>query len=183
MTIVAHLRYKVAKHPKDWNTSSKTLTYAHNAQAHHSTNNTQFSLLLSRYSPDPALLPAKPAHQTDVSGNTSVQEKQRALEAHLEALRSGVDTHMLSSRQRYKRYYGRQVSTTSTFTPGDSEFLGRPPLSAVALLKVAVGQRIARNGSSVCVSNLLYVTYVIAFAECVASDNTSCTHGDFGHFA
>lgn len=123
-------RRYVAEHQKDWETFVQPLTYTCNTKVHRSTNAMLFSLVLRKHPREPTLFSTKQARHTNVSGDTSVQATQKALEVCIQALRSRLDRYMLASRQRYKRDCDKLVRVTFTFTPGDMVFADRQPLFA-----------------------------------------------------
>ena len=123
-TLAIRLRIFTDQHNKDWDRLIQPLTYAYNSQVHRTTNETPFSLVLTRQPPDIIVEEGSPL--PSVEPMSAEETKLKVLER-TKALVTKATERTTTQQQRYKTYHDRRVRSKLTLTVGDEVFVDNPP--------------------------------------------------------
>lgn len=117
------------EHQKDWITSVQPLAYAYSIQVHCSTNQTPYSLKLSRHPQRLTHIHIDNVVPTDTYGETFPQLLRSKLKAQVYALHAKVDAHCEKLQQRHKHDYDPRVHEKQVFKPHELVFVARLALT------------------------------------------------------
>lgn len=102
-SIASSLKAYVADHPRDWDLSTSSLTYAYNFQPHSSPTPAPFELVLSK-PPGPLELKDEPRE----TGQTPRKYHEKCTDTLVDALKT-ARTKMKLAQDRYKRNYDKRL--------------------------------------------------------------------------
>jgi len=125
-TLATRLHIFTNENHKKWDRLIEPLTYAYNCQVHRTTNETPFSLVLTRPPPD---IVVKDDDSFPTTDDLSPEDARLKVMERSKALVAQAAKRTSDQQAKYKHYHDRKVRSVLQLAPGDEVFLDFPPSS------------------------------------------------------
>jgi len=123
-TLATRLRIFTGRHTTDWDRLIQPLTYAYNSQVHRTTNETPFSLVLTR--PPPDIITREDFPRPD-ENDMNPEEARLKVMKRKQTLVEKAAARSKDQQAKYKHYHDRKVRSPIHVKVGDDVFVNLPP--------------------------------------------------------